>query len=391
LKAKTILFFLILSALIPQAYAADFGEDHAYLGQVVDDYENDDNVDAAVDVIHNSTLECMELNYSGIGVKWDDIDFYEDFEDFTTDWTTVSGNLGVIEKSNVHVYNGSWSGRIYAPNPTSYCYGYIGMNEQIGDFITIFYLYVDDSVEPDYEHVVGIYDVSGGGYVWELRLDYHDSNYWLQNDIANSGTDIKEINSLEWISIIVIFDDSEDELNYYVNEEDCGIFTANNGNLDGDRIYIGDTWGAGWRGYYYLDDLIIGEGEIIDGYSDGYYITKELLSGDRVLNLMYNVSIPEGTGGTMEFSTDGNNWVNHNNVSGYETLVNGFESIDLRDLNTSICYVRVNMTSNNPLLTLRLYQLRYVTIIETIEDNTGALLIVGFIMGMIIFIGVSRN
>ena len=48
--------------------AADYGEDETYLGQIVDDYENEDNVSAAYNVINNETLDCMELYFKGVGV-----------------------------------------------------------------------------------------------------------------------------------------------------------------------------------------------------------------------------------------------------------------------------------------------------------------------------------
>ena len=374
MKAKrTILFFLLLSALIPQAWAADFGEDEEYLGQVVDDYENNDNIAAMIDTIHNETLDCMELNYtSSERIEWGSMFLEEDFEAFSTGWTLSFGSLGTITKSNTQKHGGSWSAKIYAPNPTSYCYGYRGISETNGDSITEFWIWVDSSVEPDYEHVMGLYDVSRGTYVYEVRLEYHDAGYYIQNDIAASGTDVSEIPSDEWVSIIIVFDDTANKLHYYINGFDVGLFNPNDGAGDGDRVYIGDTWGVGWAGYYYLDDLLIGEGLMYNQYiSKGHYYTFNVLDGDPAIAFLYNLTIPTGGGATMEFSTDNVTWVDHNNQAGSDTLIAGYEALDLRDVYNGTIYRRVNMTSNG-IDTPRMWQERFVTV-TTIISNGGGL------------------
>jgi len=76
---KTALFFLILLLLSSTPIGIDasngYGEDSPSLGQLVDDYENANNVSVAYQVINNVSLDCMELNYSSLVP-----DIWEDFE-----------------------------------------------------------------------------------------------------------------------------------------------------------------------------------------------------------------------------------------------------------------------------------------------------------------------
>jgi len=118
----------------------------------------------------------------------------------------------------------------------------------------------------------------------------------------------------------------------------------------------------------YVENLNLGSMGGQSGYEDGGYYTTEMLDGDRALALMYNVSIPEYCGATIEFSSDNSTWVDHNNNVGSDTLTAGFESLDLRDLNTTSLYMRVNMTTNN-WDTPRIYQLRLVTITDVVVGD----------------------
>jgi len=114
-----------------------------------------------------------------------------------------------------------------------------------------------------------------------------------------------------------------------------------------------------------IANLDLGTG-LDQGYSDGEYYTEEMLEGDTGLVLMYNVSIPEDTGITIEFAEDNSTWVNHNGQAGYDTLIAGFESLDLRDLNTTSLYMRLNMTTTDIERTPRVHQLSLVTIADVI-------------------------
>ena len=69
MKTKRIIpvfFILILSLFqtLPFIESAGYGEENENLGQFTDDFENDNNVSVAVNVIRNSTLHAMELNQS---------------------------------------------------------------------------------------------------------------------------------------------------------------------------------------------------------------------------------------------------------------------------------------------------------------------------------------
>ena len=370
---NTILFFLLLSALIPQAWAADFGEDEDYLGQVVDDYENDDNIAATVNIINNLTLGCMELNYSDVfGINWVDMYFIEYFENFPVGWTIASGNGGTITKSDLEFFNGSYSARVYSPLLNSYCYGYSLVETSMGDSITSFHIWIDPSIQPDGLQIIGLQDTVLGGYVWRARLHYHDSNYYLQSDNGGVWTDVTLISPSTWEEVVIYFNDTSDKVHFYLNGLSKGEFDALQGDRNANRVYVGDVSNSVQKGFFYIDDLLIGSGNIFQGgYVDGFYYTEEVLKGDPALAILYNLTIPDGGGATMEFSTDNVTWVDHNNQAGSDTLIAGYEALDLRDIYNGTIYRRVNMTSNG-INTPRMYQERLVTV-TTITPSGGGL------------------
>jgi len=80
-KAVFLTLILLATLLQPVLAINDYGEDEDYLGQVVDDYLTDDNVSSAVGVVHNSTLDCMELDRKSLSFD----------ANFST-WTEVDGS-----------------------------------------------------------------------------------------------------------------------------------------------------------------------------------------------------------------------------------------------------------------------------------------------------------
>ena len=91
--------------------------------------------------------------------------------------------------------------------------------------------------------------------------------------------------------------------------------------------------------------------------------------------------------------------MDHNNVSGYDLLVDGFGAIDIRDVNYTILYMRRYMNTTDSSITPRDYQSRIVKIIGEIEnggveiDNTPSIILGIFLIlvasGLIY--GVSRR
>ena len=116
----------------------------------------------------------------------------------------------------------------------------------------------------------------------------------------------------------------------------------------------------------------------------GTYYTVNVLGGDPAIAILYNLTIPAGCGATMEFSTDNVTWVDHNNQAGFDTLIAGYEALDLRDVYNGTTYRRVNMTSNGE-FTPRMYQERFVTV-TTIIPSGGDGLFPGLAIGISLLI-----
>lgn len=126
--------------------------------------------------------------------------------------------------------------------------------------------------------------------------------------------------------------------------------------------------------------------------TNGYFYTKEVLSILNGSSIMLLTNYSSNTGLiTVEFSPNNSTWKNHNNQFGSDTLVSGYEAIDLRDLNYKTLYMRFNYTRGDINRTPRLYQIRVVVDSDiTINDDYAALLIVGLIMGICIGIVLKR-
>lgn len=377
MRSKVFFLILVLSMNIPFVYSAPdegYGEANENLGQFTDTFENDDNVSVAYQIINNVTLECMELikDVPVFNINWTNNYFTDYFEGFSTGWTVGQGNGGIITRSNVESYTGTFSVLVRANDVNDYCYAYDGVTIPTDDHVALFHLFVRPVVEADYEHVIGLYDTGLGAYAWKLRLDYHDSAFYLQNEINDGdGIDICIIDTNEWIDIIVYFNDTSNEVTYYINGIDKGDFEANNGAGNANRIYIGDTSGIWWKGFYYFDDLLIGIGNMfIECYNyqdEGYFTTENYLnySSGESLALLTNSSIPDDTTITVHFSNDTSTWI----FNEWEPIFGGFEAIDLRILNYSDMFIMYNMSTANSSITPRLYQSRLVTTIGNVSVN----------------------
>ena len=356
--------------------ASEYGEDEAYLGQIVDDYENDDNIAAAFNVIHNETLDCMELNFTfGVSAR--------DYTSFVE--VDVPAN------------------RITFPNTT--CVRHVSSRSEIT------YLYEDSGVDAWYEYDV-YFDVfidseqryaRGIPFMISNNIGNqaaHYSGFWHHNVVwiyRSSATASNRYIALTWYGGgAPPLSGTQFKLNYPLDQWLYFRVRQNSTHLACwiyNDVEMSSRWAyfelsvepKGFRYVYGVSGYTPGAAAYIDYYvknfttggsggyvEDGHYYTVEMLEGDTALSLMYNVTIPEDTGMTMEFSEDNVTWVNHNDQAGSDTLITGFESLDLRDLNTSTIYSRVNMTSNG-LDTARIYQLRLVTITDVeLGDGEGA-------------------
>ena len=362
----------------------DYGEDEDYLGQVVDDYLNEDNIQAKNNVIRNATLNCMELNYSmadnPIPENYTDgswIEWGANIADLTqtstrSTWTNLAQtDEAILTKDKDHLGN-------YFDDFT---HNFTFCMTDIGAAVTATRLYIwslSNFTNDSRWHVIGVHDflslqIRGNvDNLYYFRLvEFHagavfsdtsaltfseDVVYYIgivKNDlsfIVEIYTDSLYQNLRERISLTL----QDDYVFRYVYSPQSLDFLSNGNTVNG-----------------YVENLYIGRMEGIGQYVNGHYYTVEMLDGDRGIVLMYNVTTPEDTGMTMEFSSDNATWLDHNKDPGSDTLIEGFESLDLRDLNFTALYTRVNMTSlgeNTP----RIYQFRLVTITDvTLENVTG--------------------
>lgn len=93
---------------------------------------------------------------------------------------------------------------------------------------------------------------------------------------------------------------------------------------------------------------------------EGCFYTTNILSNISSLSiLMTNTTLDSGII-NVQFSDDNFTWVNHNNQNGYDTLIEGFDSIDLKNLNFSKLYIRFNFTRGGFFKTPRLYQIQII-------------------------------
>jgi hypothetical protein len=108
--------------------------------------------------------------------------------------------------------------------------------------------------------------------------------------------------------------------------------------------------------------LMIGAVVCCQFSTDGYYYTDQVIANisGRTLALLYNYSSNTGTV-TVESSSDNITFVNHNGVAGSDTLVDGYECLDLRDLNFTTIYMRFNYTRGAMTQTPLIRQIRVIT------------------------------
>lgn len=356
---------------------ADYGEDDDYLGQIVDDYLNDDYINETVSVINNVTLDCMELEVLNLT-------YYEDFDDYTE----VDG-LGRLTHTNVR----SIFTNIARSDNDVYLYDDKGTNN-LNDWVATYEMYISSITDGtnankyvfvilgfadnvgDYLDVRGVGDgfvisvhvvLDKGGYFLGIR-EFDSGVYWNYVDLT------EEFNENTIYYMTLEKSDTRVSLVSYTDSARLNMKDNQTITLQSDRrmryIYcpqsmntVGAFFATG-----YVEDLSFGEAI---GYNSGYYTTIDMLNEDIAITLLYDADIVANTSMTMEFFNDSNVWVNHNNILGYDTLINGFESIDLRDINSTNNIIRVNMTTTNSSVTPRMNQLRYVTIIGTVENGNG--------------------
>lgn len=398
----TIFVFLLLESAIIYGETS-YGENDTYLGQIVDNYFNDSYVSFMSNVQNNITLNCMELKYLGLEGS-----IYEDFTEYTV--VDEDNDFTIIERKI------TWSSlRRDASSWIVYDFGENYFTDfQINFTIKFSDIEAGDGSVRDINCVMFLSDFAGtfadqlvdGDMltVMPRQITLLDNIYIYQiKQIENGEVTVTKNGINQWglvkhyciferigttITIRVYSDEARTNLIDTVTETgESGGYRYFSG-LVGYETITGDPAD---HSSGYVTNVTFRSG--INYPSSGYYTTIDYLNGDRALALLYDAQIVENTNMTLEFSLDnGITWLNHNNVSTYDELINGYESLNLIDLNATHIIKRVNMssdTSNTP----RMNQFRYVTIIGEVEnggDGEGGINSASIIMILfLILVGMS--
>lgn len=131
----------------------------------------------------------------------------------------------------------------------------------------------------------------------------------------------------------------------------------------------------------------------------GYFVTTNLLSSLEGVShvLIVNSSLPSGCQTICEFSQDKSTWVNYDKETGSAPLVDGYWALPLIDLQYSILYVRLNMTTYGDRNLI--YQVRVISTGEGEAPGPGVteteffypLLLIGLVMGLFVAWGMRRR
>lgn len=376
MRAK--LFFLILTLILSSVrfnvFAAPYGEDSLSLGQLVDDYENENNVSSADNVWNNVTLDSMELNFTG-GVVEDFTSYTEVDEDGDLTITAPKIDISSMRRdAETYVWKDF--------NP-----------DYFGNFIHLF--------------KVNITDLEAG--------DSSSASITVFSLMTNSTPDVMDdLQASNWLGVLLAQNGANDDkfaLRVWERDGGATVFLSPEQNIFdiNDPIFItfnrtGDNVGLfifdsearnnliqSWTGvgngktYRYLEPLA-NSGRNVDpadhytgyvenmviggsGFGEGYFNTTDYFDYVNGSSLVWltNSSIPSGTSLKVQFSNDGGStYVDNEGNAGSNTLTEGHEALDLRDLNYTSLTVRYNFTGT-PADTPRLYQSRLITT----EDGAG--------------------
>ena len=385
-----------------------YGEDSTSLGQFVDNMESLGNITVTVDIVRNSTTNAMELNYSAsLSYGYEEV-FYRE-HDYYVGWTPgliiAIGVNDYVQMSSAnawlgwqHIYfiadrenleglylrwrwQGYYSGAVANPSIGQlYVLDYDWDRTNDADFAET----VLAGVQLEYSNIPSFTGWSG----WQT-VDYQLNNIstgintnisiaWTLKDAWSSRNTRLQ---LDWIEINTGPGGTGNL--YTINFNDSTPIIVEQTGTQDDYGYINNT-GLPFGGSAYS--------------TEGYFITSDYLdyvNGSTLVD-MNNASIPGSTEITVQYSEDNSTWVNSAGVPGYETLTDGFSSIDLRGLNYSAgFYKMVNESTSDSSITPSYVQSRLITTegsgggggTTTILDASA--MILGLVVGLLMGIGVA--
>lgn len=371
-----------------------YGE-NSLLYQFVDNYYNMDYIAFNYSIVRNETSNCLELKWVSGGKQ------YQDFNDYT--------EIDPDERIDILAWNRAYH-RCYRSEDNRLYYDFGA--DYFDDFEHEISIYFDLMDELAYgtcwfisDYPDGLDDHYTNNYPFLAIRPYRDNanpsgNRMLQiYEKYDGGTQLvnsEYISEDTWYYLTIIKDDTDFTCNIYTDETRETLFDSIALTIQEDYTFryfqaLNTRNQAGYNYNYDMELKDVWLGDYSSGYAEyGVFYTDNLLDGTTALQLLFNSSIPEDSEIKISISDDNETWKNHNNGSGYDSIGEGFEGLDLRDLNYTTLYVKGNMTGYN---TPRLYQLRLISfgaIGETTEDYSP-LFIIGFCLGMVIFIGVGIN
>lgn len=341
--------------------------------EFIDNYINEDNISVKSDVIRNSTLDAIELIYSAESVVAE-----PPFQIREHDRTAYTPNM-VYTLTDTYFQCASgttslgYSWHFITNISASWIHGkYLRWNwMHSGYSVNIAYL-IDGSYNRT--SMVSFPDnaapVWNGNGILQTLGTVEDTTETDEIQIDASGA------ALDNVTIFFLLSDSWTAqvmtMRIYwveINNAPSGVENLMSWDFSTEGTTL-DMELSGTRNDY---GIIYG-GDIAQvksgGYTlEGYLTTTELLSGisGNTVALLTNATI-NGTL-TVEFSSDNTTWVNHNNVTGSDTVGEGNWTINLVDLSFSTLYLRFNFTRGGSNLTPRLYQIWVITIPDEVVDN----------------------
>lgn len=405
---KSRLFVIVLLAIIliiptiPKIMGAGYGEENESLGQFVDDYENDDNVSVAVNVINNQTLDCMELNTKVV----------LDYEKYTS-----YERIGEDTVLEINDYNVSFVQ--YHRGDEDSIYRVLGTN--IGNFEFEFDAVISDVDAGDISNrdMINIFSVCNWiGDLQDQPIGTYDYiNLGVRNNVDDDdkyrisfviGKDGVQISPLQASALYAV---SNDILYFRVNRTAGNVYVwwysdSARTVLIESMSYLGggmtDTFP-----YLYGVQAVDAVGDVGDwcsgsiaylwevgnytgGYEfDGYFTTEDYLNytQGQSLTLLTYASLPESTSLTAEFSQDNSTWLDNEGNVGGSNILAGFYALDLRLLNYTDFFIRYNFTGLVD-STPRLYQSRLITT-EGPTLGVGDYSIIFLAIGLILMLAIA--
>jgi hypothetical protein len=348
-----VIFFMMLNPVLA-ATNEGYGEDSEALGQYVDSFEDMTGISVNVSVIRNTTLNGME---SGIGVTANIA--YEDFSTFTE-----------FEEAGDRI--------TYPANNTHLSY------DLIRNLDTRTYKdFGADYFGPFSEYLVDMRWAGGanGGKMWFMLSNHtnnaasHQPNSWGYLAIVQTqygGNNVFEPieGKLDGTQNFVTGAAKAENTWYYLNFTLTATDFITRVYTNAARTALSETLTVTldepMRVYRYLiissldsNDAISQQGNVKNvwvgdyetGYvAEGYFSTIDYLSdplaNGSTLALMTNTSILDNSGITVQFSPDNSTWVDNTGATGASTLTDGFQTLDMRNLNySSSAYLMFNFTS----------------------------------------------